>query len=142
MCHYIKNTSFCGPFLFYQCALFMPLTNIIISSYHLHMCAILSGFSLINFTNARFLLLDKYFFCHTHMHALLGGHFYAMYANMRHCVVFIVSRVPVLVACGLKKILCWWSGATHLSWHLASVTCLGVLIWWLMSETHYNQVSA
>ena len=39
------------------------------------------------------------------MHALLSDLFYAMYANLHHCVVFLVPLVPDCVTCGLKKTL-------------------------------------
>ena len=72
-----------------------------------------------------------------HMQALLSGYFYATYASLRHYVVFLVPLAPVQLTCGLIN-SARWSGAICVSWELASVMCLGVFVWWLMSETHYN----
>ena len=65
----------------------------------------------------------KKLFCHAHMHAILSGLFYVTFANLHHYVVLTLLE-------GAEH--------THVSWDLASVTCLVILHGGLMSETHYN----
>ncbi len=58
-----------------------------------------------------------------HVHAILSGLSYATCMNLHHYVVLTMLG-------GAEH--------THVSWDLASVTCLAILCGWLMSETHYK----
>ena len=130
ICHGVKNTSFSSPFSFYECTLFMLLTNM---STTCTCVSYLVPFLLI-FTSACLLLIDNFFpiaySCTT------KWSFCAMYANSHHYVAFLCHMF--MLHCMWSYNSARWSRATHVSWDLASVTCLGIFACWLMCETHYN----
>ncbi len=52
-------------------------------------------------------------------------------------VVFLVKSECVYITLWSLNLVSW-SGATRVSWDLASVLCLGIFAGGLMSETHYK----
>ena len=71
------------------------------------------------------------------MYALFSGVLIATCTSLHHYVAFLVTHALVRITCGLKTLL---GGAEpfRVSLDLASVTCLGIFMWWLMSEAYYN----